>query len=285
MKTARITIIAGYNVFIELAKSIEYSLKELGINNIDIEDLNTKNQKQLHRHYAKKVDLTFVIKAFRPYNPVPVKGIKILFQPEELWNRRERGVYFGLDSGYFDRVLEMYDENCKLRNTQNVVYCPVGYSPVWENNLPEVEEDIDILFHGGLTDRRKKFLKMFQNMGLNIIFTQNKYGIERDKLIMRSKIDINIKAHDRWSYGPLHCLPAQANGKFMLAEKANGGYGPFKSGLHVAEYDGLKDCKEKVLYWLEHKKERKEFAKAALEDMKKTCNFTEILKNALKGIL
>ena len=283
MKT-RIVIIAAYVVFIELAESIKYALNQFGINDVVIQDMDIQDGKSVEDFFKAEYDLTFMIKAFKRFSIYYAKGKKVLFQPEELWNRRQAHRYFGLMAEEYDRVLEMYDENVNLRGTQNVVYCPVGYSPVWESNLPEVKEDIDILFHGSMTDRRKEFYVMFKEMGLKIMFTGNAYGIERNKLIMRSKIDLNIRAHDQWSYGPMHCLPAQANKKFMLAEKGKGGYGPFKPGLHVAEYDGIKECKEKVLYWLEHEKERKEFAINAYEDMIKTCDFTETLRQALAHI-
>ena len=283
----RITLIAAERVFIELAKSIEYTLIErfkFDKNEIKIHDLNERSGKAIDRFNNEDFELTFIIKAHRKFIP-KFRGKKILFQTEELWNRRAANNYFGLYANQYDRVLEMYDENVNLRGTKNVVYCPVGYSPVWESNLPEVEEDIDILFHGSITPRREDFGKMFQEMGLNTVFTSEIFGRKRDKMIKRSKIDINIKAHDNWSYGPMHCLPAQANKSFMLAEKANGGYGPFKPGLHIAEYNGLEDCKKKVLYWLEHEKERKQFAIKAYNDMIKTCDFTDILSESMRGIV
>lgn len=271
-KTFRIIMVASWPVFIEQAKALEHSLYELGADSVVIQDdADIKDE-----HFYGNI----VIKALRQWLPNFRGGMKILFQTEELWNRRQWGRYDL--SAHYDRVLEMYDENVRIKfGTNNVVYCPVGYSPVWESNLPEVEEDIDVFFHGSLTPRREEFERHLRKLGLKTLFTSKSYGLERDKLIMRSKIDINIKAHDKWSYGPMHCLPAQANKKFMLAEKANGGYGPFKPGLHVAEYNGLKDCKEKVLYWLKHEEERKEFARRAYEDMKANCDFTEILRKAL----
>lgn len=274
MKTVRI-ITVNENIFGEHARAIEYSLKELGVcESAIIQDNADVN-------FSKHYDLNFVMRAFRPFPIERISGYKIIFQTEELWNRRERGFY-DMGQGY-DLALEMYDENVRIpAGTQNVVYCPVGYSPVWESHLPEVEEGIDVLFYGSFTDRRKSFeFDIRSKTDLNVIFTQDHYGLERDKFIMRSKIVLNIKAHDLWSYGPMHCLPTQANKKFMLAEKANGGYGPFKPGVHFVEYNGIDDCKEKIRYWLAHDKERKEFAINAYSDMVKTCDFTEILKNAL----
>jgi hypothetical protein len=282
MKT-RITLIAAYPVFIELAKSIEFALIErfnFDPKDIKIHGMDERNGKEVERFDKEDVELTFILKALRKYIP-SFRAKRILFQTEELWNRREMNSYFGLYAPLYDRCLEMYDENINLRNTKNVVYCPVGYSPVWESKLEDVEEDIDVLFHGSITPRRVDFQEMLVAQGLKVNFTSNAFGEKRNQLIKRSKIDINIKAHDKWSYGPMHCLPAQANKNFMLAEKANGGYGPFKAGIHVAEYDGLEDCKEKVLYWLSHNKERKEFAVNAYEDMVKNCHFNDIFEKAM----
>jgi len=274
MSKARIIMAVNPGVFREFAASVKFGLESFGI---PTEIYENENDVSYGEHY----DLNFVIKALRDYpEERRITGPKILLQTEELWNRRENG-HYDLSKGY-DRVLEMYDENVAIPSgTYNVVYCPVGYSPVWETHLPDVEEDIDILFHGSLTDRRMTFEKALAEKGYNIIFTCNAYGLERDALIKRSKIVINIKAFDKWSYGPMHTLPTQANKKFMLSEKADGGYGPFRAGIHMQEYDGVDDCLEKVAYWLEHEKERKEFSISAYEDMVKTCDYTEILREAL----
>lgn len=276
MRTVRIIIAARRGVFIEQAKAIEYSMKQLGI----CEGARIQGDSAVN--FDKHYDFNFVLRAFRPFQIGSIKGTKIIYQTEELWNRREKG-HYDMSDGY-DLALEMYDENVKIpTGTDRVVYCPVGYSPVWESNLPEVEEDIDVLFYGALTDRRNQFINKLKDMGFNCVYIDKKYGLDRDEFIMRSKIVLNIKAHDKWSYGPMHCLPVQANKKFMLAETANGGYGPFKPGVHFAEYDGLTHCVDAVRNWLEHDKERKNFAVNAYEDMVKTCDFTSILKNALSG--
>jgi hypothetical protein len=278
---ARVIIVAGYEVFIELAEMIKYSLETLNYE-VDIVDDHRLD-------YKADYDIQFIIRAFRPFPAYLLKQQQpksklVLFQTEECWNDREKKWYRSDLITGVDRVLEMYDENVALPGASIVVYCPVGYSPVWEYDLPEVEEDIDVFFHGSMTDRRKQFCSMIESMGLKkTVFTNkvNYFGKERAEMIMRSKIVINIKANEMWSYGPLHCLPTQCQKKFMLAEKANGGYGPFKPGVHMAEYDGMADCKEKIRYWLEHEKERKEFAKNAYEDMVKTCDFTELFKSAM----
>ena len=278
-RTALIVIVANWHAFIELAEMIRYSLvNKMGFDRVDIVD-----DKDITLPVARYT-LNFVIKSFRPFNSGLLNGHRLIFQTEECWNDRENGMYRGdLHSGY-DRTLEMYDENLKLRNTGTVVYCPVGYSPVWERDLPRVDEDIDIFFHGSLTPRRRDFLSSLAQEGYIVREASAVWGEERDKIIMRSKIVINVKASDRWSFGPLHCLPAQANKKFIMAEKANGGYGPFIPNRHFIEYNDLSDCKDKVKHWLDLGREKRdEFALSAYNDMVKTCDFTDILKRALES--
>ncbi len=279
-KSAQIVIVAGYDVFIELAEMLKYSLLELGLDKVDIYD--SADVKPILYH------ISIIIRAFRKYTSWALPGYKILFQTEECWNDRKRGVYrYELLEGVH-RILEMYDENCKLGNTQKVHYCPVGYSPVWEHNLPKVDEDIDILFHGSITPRRKKFLDELSKK-YNVMATSDTFGDKRAELINRSKIVLNIKANDKWSFGPLHCLPAMANKKFMLAEKANGGYGPFKPQFHFKEYNGLhgkKGLLDAVKYWINAGREaRDEFAEHAHKWMKVECDFTKIVKNAMGDLL
>jgi hypothetical protein len=285
---ARIVIAASYDAFIELAEMIKYSLNEINLRTKGVPFDKIVIQDDAQISTRDLYDLNFIIRAFRPFSAECLQGgPKILFQTEECWNNREKGAYrWELTVGCV-RVLEMYDENCKLKDTEKVHYCPVGYSPVWEKNLPEVEEDIDVFFHGSFTPRRAKFCSMLEAAGYNVKFTVKKgiFGIEREKMIMRSKVVLNIKAHDKWSYGPLHCLPTQCQKKFMLAERANGGYGPFRPGIHLQEYDGLTDCLEKVDYWISHEKERKEFSVSAYESMLKDCNFTNIFAKAMRGLL
>lgn len=279
-KNCTIILVVNSDAFIELANSIKISLDSLGIETDIIDNKDFKPIRPLTRR-----DMYIVIKAFRPFNEriLGDDSIKILYQPEECWNRRESG-YYDLSRGY-DRVLELYHENVKIpRGTWNVVHCPLGYSQAYETDLEPVEESIDVLFFGSMTDRRKRFTEEL-NKHYNAKFLTSTFGRERDEFIMKSKININIKAYDNWSYGPLHCLLIQGKRKFTLSEKGNGGYEPFIAGKHFKEYNGLDDLRRKIDYWLEHEEERKIFGVEAYNDIKKNYNFTQYIKNALGGMI
>jgi len=91
----------------------------------------------------------------------------------------------------------MYKANTRIPvGTENVRYCPIGYSPAFENGLPVVEEDMDVYFYGSLTPRRKDVIMKLRENNIDIHDHTNIYGIQRDQYIMRSKIIMNIKASD-----------------------------------------------------------------------------------------
>jgi hypothetical protein len=277
MRSCSVIVAANRGVFIELANALAHSMNELGFESIVYDDVNFKYKRDSGW-------INIVLRAFRPFEFGGITGKKILFQTEELHNRRDDG-YYDMGVGY-DRVLELYKANTEIPlGTHNVVYCPIGYSPAFETDLPEVEEDIDVLFYGSMTDRRKEIQERLNKMGMNILFVNEVYGKERDELIMRSKIVLNVKAYDQWCYGPLHCILSQCKKKFTLTEKGNGGYGPFVQDKHFIEYDGLEDLEDSIWYWVKNDKERNEFAVEAYENIKSDINFTEFVEKGLKGMI
>ena len=268
-------------MFGEFINSIKYSMEELGHEIVPTIYLDENGQCPNPKHH----DINIVVSGFRPVNLKDIRGIKILSQTEELWNRREKGVY-DLSNGY-NRVLEQFMENVNIpRGTDNVVYCPYGYSKAYEYNLPKVEEDIDGYFYGSLTERRKGFFyEVAQSNRFNIRDIEGEFGEERNKNIMRSKIIIDCKASDNWSISKIRCYLGQANKKFILAEKSSVAVHPYVPNKHYIEYDGVNDFIDKMNYWLKHDDERNEFALNAHNDLKENCQFTQYIEKGLKGLI
>ena len=275
IKNCTIIVIAGWNIFVELANALKCSLEELKIKTKIID-----SEKEI-----PITDMYIVIRAFRNFNTdrLPAESIKILYQTEQLWNRRDKGNY-DMGGGY-TRVLELFKENTKIeRGTENVVYCPLGYSPVFDTNLPEVQnKENDILFWG-VSERRKEVLNKIKAKGHNIKSIMM-FGKERDREIMKSKIILSIKGRDQYGYTPHRSLLSQCKKKFLLCEKGDCDSHPYEADKHFVEYDGLKDLNDKLNYWLTHDKERKEFAENAYNDIKENHNFTEYLKKSLEGLI
>lgn len=273
IKNCTIITYANWKMFVELAEAIKYSLNELGIDAKITRTYNGENR-----------DMFVVIKAFRNFWPdvLPDKSVKVLYQTEQLWNRRDKGVYDL--SNKWDIVLELFKENTLIeKNTENVVYCPLGYSPAFEYNIEEKEDKNDILFWGS-SERRTKIINNIKEMGYNIKVIQT-FGSKRDDEIMKSKIILGIKGRDIYSYTPHRFLLSQCKKKFTLIEKCNSGYATYMNGLHFVQYESMDDLQRKLDYWLSHDKERKEFEENMYEDIKKYHNFTDYLKKGLGGVI
>lgn len=114
-------------------------------------------------------------------------------QPECLrWCRKYRG-------------LEVWDYS--MRNTEvlrkagveNIKHCKIGYVPeisYFERNKPQ-ERDIDILAYLSPSPRREHIMKQFaNNPNINFVAVQSTYGDDRDQLIKRAKLVINLHNHD-----------------------------------------------------------------------------------------
>lgn len=81
---------------------------------------------------------------------------------------------------------------------EGVKYLPIGYTPGLTRIRAAEVQDIDVLFYGSLNDRRRGVLQQLVLAGLKLHTVVGVFGPERDDLIARAKIVLN-----------LHFYPAQ----------------------------------------------------------------------------
>jgi len=103
------------------------------------------------------------------------------------------------------RNLEVWDysmRNAKVleqAGVENIKHFKIGYVPeisYFQRNVPQ-ERDIDILAYMSPSPRRVKILEQFEkNPDINFKHIQSVYGDERDELIKRSKLVINLHNND-----------------------------------------------------------------------------------------
>jgi len=103
------------------------------------------------------------------------------------------------------RDLEVWDYSMrnvsvlKKAGVENIKHCKIGYVPeisYFERNKPE-DRDIDILAYMSPSPRRMHIMEQFANdKNINFVSVQSVYGDERDDLIKRSKLVINLHNHD-----------------------------------------------------------------------------------------
>ncbi|MBE0622822.1 MAG: hypothetical protein IH605_19695 [Burkholderiales bacterium] len=125
-------------------------------------------------------------------------------------------------------------------------HVPVGYVPQLSRIEP-VAQDIDVLFFGRMTDRRKRVLEGLADLGLNVRFLVGVFGQERDRWIARSKVVLNIHASAGGLFEHLRVLYLLANKKAVVTEPgvANELDPELMLGLETVPYDRLiESCTE-----------------------------------------
>lgn len=143
------------------------------------------------------------------------------------------------------------------------------------NRIPKLaERDIDVLFYGSNTIRRNRIFKNTPDTWKNVFMV---FGDERDNLIARSKIVLNIKAQEAQSFESVRVSYLLANGVAVVSEPNPDSIDIYKGGYKESLYEDIIDtCK----HLLDNPDELKALEKKALSTIKKTPQ-----KDLLAGLL
>lgn len=130
-----------------------------------------------------------------------------------------------------------------------VKHVPVGYVPQL-TRIPAVDDqDIDVLFYGSVNDRRARVIEGLKRTGLNAQAVFGVYGDQRDTLISRAKVVLNLHYYDTSIFELVRVSYLLANRKAVVAECHPGTeIDPDIAGaVRLATYDGLVEaCTELV---------------------------------------
>jgi hypothetical protein len=77
----------------------------------------------------------------------------------------------------------------------DVKHCAIGYHETLRRIRPG-KPDIDVLFIGSLNDRRKAVLNELAGAGLKVRWGFDVYGEERDRLLSRARVVLNMHMYD-----------------------------------------------------------------------------------------
>jgi hypothetical protein len=102
---------------------------------------------------------------------------------------------------------------------ERVVHCPIGYHPSMDAfNILDPVKDIDVLFYGWMNDRRRQILDKIKVAGLRVLTVHGVYGAERDALIARSKVVLNLHFFDKSIFEIFRCSHLFANRACVVTE-------------------------------------------------------------------
>jgi SAM-dependent methyltransferase len=106
----------------------------------------------------------------------------------------------------------------RQRGVRRVRYVPVGYVPQLTRIPASVPQDIDVLFYGSINERRKNILEALIGRGLRIEFLAGVYREERDRLIARAKVVLNMHYYDACVFEIVRVSYLLSNEKAVVAE-------------------------------------------------------------------
>ncbi len=116
-----------------------------------------------------------------------------------------------------------------------------GYHASLEKVNRQGETDIDVLFFGSLSLRRRTVLSSLRALGLRVHTGFGVYGEERNRLIARARIVLNMHQHDTLNQlEEVRLSFLLANRCFVISESAD--VDPYDGGVIFAPYDQLVKC-------------------------------------------
>jgi SAM-dependent methyltransferase len=125
--------------------------------------------------------------------------------------------------------------------------------------LIEAEQDIDVLFYGSMNQRRIDIIDALSATGITVVAVSNVFGPERDKLIARAKIVLNIHYYEAKLFESVRVTYLLQNRKCVVSESGN--YDDEKEYAHVVCFCGYTELVQTCLDILQDEPKR-----ARLED-------------------
>jgi hypothetical protein len=257
--------------FRDVGETLHYALLELGHDSILTDQTNIPNR----QHIILGSNLL-------PFYPTQLSSNSILYNLEQItpgspW----------LQPAFLD-ILRQYPvwdysqsniEQLARLGIICVQHVPIGYMPQLTRICPD-DEDIDVLFYGSLNERRWHIIQSLRANGVKVEAVFGLYGKERDRIIARSKIVLNIHFYEAKVFEVVRVSYLLANHRFVISER---GCNPveeaaFSEGVVFADYDELvKTC----LDFLCRSEDRRCIAEAGFQVMSQRVT-TDYLKKVIE---
>lgn len=97
-------------------------------------------------------------------------------------------------------------------------HLPVGTMPEMTRIPAAPRQDIDVLFYGSANERRKVVLRQIAASGLKLSAVFGVYGTQRDALIARSKVVLNLHQHEAQVFEVVRVSYLLSNHKAVVTE-------------------------------------------------------------------
>ncbi len=145
---------------------------------------------------------------------------------------------------------------------RQLVHVPIGYVPQMTRIVSAPVQDLDVLFYGSVNARRQTVLDELIAAGLRVVTGFGIYGRERDQLIARAKVVLNIHYYDAAVPETVRLSYLFANRKAVVSET-----GPLEeigALAHAAVYVPYEQLTRACIALLTHDTLRKQLEQQAI---------------------
>lgn len=167
-----------------------------------------------------------------------------------------------LSSGLFQHIF-VHSKSCKEQVVERgwmpehaVSVLLNGFDETVHFPVPGTVKDIDVLFLGNLTPRRRAWLDRLQQS--SPVAVVNAFGAEMTQYLNRAKIVLNIHAEEDQDT-ETRVFEALGCGAFLLTESLSV-ENPFLNRVHLVEVAGVDQMARAITHYLEHDQERETIA-------------------------
>lgn len=140
-------------------------------------------------------------------------------------------------------------EQLEKLGISNITHCPIGFSDVLQRIAPAPDKDIDVLFYGSINARRLAILEALVRAGLQVETLFGVYGEQRDAVIARSKLVLNIHYYPAKIFEIVRISWLLANAVCVVSEDSplDSALESVQDGIVQAPYDRLVEtCREMI---------------------------------------
>jgi len=166
-------------------------------------------------------------------------------------------------------------------------FVPIGYTPVLGRSLRHGDRDIDVLFFGQVSSRRRRLLDRIdaalRQAGYKLkVIERDCYGDDRTAVLNRSKIVINLHKFP-WEFAGQRLLMAMSCRALVVSEWAPD-TSPYKHGEHLFTAK-LEELPEILVTLLRDQRRREAVAEAGYQFATTQLPIERLLPAALEAIV
>lgn len=221
---------------IEIAETLHYALQSLGYDSIVTDKLDEPGRRHIllganllpkfNLGQPKPGSIIYNFEQIDEHSAWIDEAYLALLRTHEVWDYSERNIAL-----------------LRQKGVDHIHFMPIGHVPELERIHPALVQDIDVLFYGSVNERRQHVLDDLRSRGLKVEQVFGLYGAERDKLVARAKIVLNVHFYEskifeiaRVSYLLTNSVCVVSETGLDPAEQA------FSEGVAFAPYEALADA-------------------------------------------